>query len=148
MESVVPQERYIDCPYCYHPVSSYEAFCSKCGLEASAEGIEELAQIEEQIFRAINDADGLKLIAIFPFYFSFLSLFYFFMVDRQAIWFNLPLWVSYVYFIIAFVSWHRKYSELVFEPDELEKIRNDKRAALTFIAYSVILGFGLIVLFR
>ena len=148
MESIVPKERYIECPYCFHPISSYKAICAKCGLEVSAEGVEELAQIEEQILDAVYDAGNLKSIASFAFGYSFFNLLYFFLIDREAIWLNVMLWGSYVYFIIAFVKWHQKYSKLVFEPDDLEKIRSDKRAALTFILYSVIVGFGLTVLFR
>lgn len=148
MESIVPKVRYIDCPYCLHPISSSKAICPKCGLEVSAKGVEELAQIEEQISDAVNDAGNLKLIASFPFGYSFVNLIYFFAIDPQAIWLNIPLWGGYVYFAISFVKWQRKYSRLIFNPDDLEKIRRDKRGALTLIVCSMIVGFGLAVLFR
>ena len=147
MESVVPKERYIECPYCHHLISSYEATCRKCGLQADRAGIEELAGIEEQISLAIHDANRLKWAGLSAFLYSFLGVIYFFAIDRQAVWFNLPLWVSYVYFIVSFVKWQRKYSELIFEPEDLENIRNDKKVAWTLIIYSAIVGFGLIFVF-
>jgi hypothetical protein len=148
MESVVPKERYIDCPYCRHPISSYEPVCKKCGLEVNRAGIEELGEIEERISLALNDASRLKWLGSAALWYSFLGIFYFFAIDRQAVWFNVPLWVSYAYFIVSFVKWQRKYSGLIFEAEDLEKIRADKTVAWTLIIYSAISGFGLTFLLR
>lgn len=146
MESVVPKERYIDCPYCHYPISSYEPVCKKCGLEVNRAGIEELARIEEQISLALDGAGNLKILASIPFVFSFINLYYFWL-DPQAVWLNVPFYASCGYFIVSFIKWHWKYSGIIFDPDDLEKIRNDKRVAVTLIAYSMIVGFGL-TLFR
>lgn len=148
MESIVLKERYIECRLCGNTISSSKPICRECGLQASPEGVEELAQIEEQTFQAVNDANSLKLIASTSLTFSMFSIYYYLAIGPQSVWFNLALWVSYVYFVVSFIRWHRKYSKIVFNANDFEKIQKDKRTAWILIICSMISAFGLTVLLR
>lgn len=148
MESIAPKERYAECRLCGNTVSSSKPTCKKCGLETSPEGIENLAQIEEQTFKAINDANSLKLIATASLTFSSFSIYYYIAIGPQSVWFNLALWVSYVYFIVSFIRWNRKYSKIIFDSNDIEKIQKDKRTALFLIICSMVISFGLTILLR
>ncbi len=146
MESIVPKESYIECRLCGNTISSSKPICRKCGLEISPEGVEELAQIKEQIFQAISDANSLKLIASMSLTYSLISICYYLLIGPQSVWFNLALWVSYVYFIVSFIRWHQKYSKIIFDADDLDEIQKDKRAAWILIVWSMISAFGLTIL--
>lgn len=145
MQSITHKDRYTECRLCGTTISSSHPTCKNCGLQASSGGIEEIAETEAQISQAIGEAENLKLIAKISFFFSIINIYYYFAVDPQSVWFNLPLWVSYVYFIVSFVRWKRKHSEIFFNNEELAKLEKEKRQALILIVFSVIIGFGMTI---
>lgn len=145
MRSVVPKEKYAECRLCGTIVSSSKPVCQKCGLQTSSIGIEELAEIDDQISNALSDANSLILLASIAFFLSIGNIFYFFLVDRNAVWFNLPLWISYLYFGISYLKWHKNYSKIIFNNCDFEEIKKAKKKSLIFIGYSMALGFGLLI---
>ncbi|MGI9054459.1 MAG: hypothetical protein ACR2F2_01520 [Pyrinomonadaceae bacterium] len=146
MESITPKESHIVCRLCGTIVHSNHPTCRKCGLEVSSEGIEELAEIEDKTLRAISEAENLKIIASFSIGFSLGSIYYYYLIHPQAVWFNLPLWINYIYFAIAYIRWHRRYADMIFEETDLENIKSAKWNAFILILFSAILAFGLAVL--
>lgn len=146
MESIAPKERFIECRLCGNSVSSTKPVCQKCGLKASSAGIEELAELEEQNLCALNDAYNLRMAASFSLFFSMSNCIYY-LIHPTFIWYNLPLWVSYTYFIWIFVRWHRRYSKLIFPIEYLSKIQSEKNNAFILIFCSFVFGFAVIFFF-
>jgi len=146
MESISPKERFYPCPHCSFSISSNLPKCKRCGLEVSADGVDELARTEAAKIAAITDAKHLKGIS---FLFALLSMGANYVLTGNSI-FVLFLLESWMFGLCAFIwklgRWHQNHSQSYFELDILEEAKKEKKKAIIIFLFS--LGFVAFNVFR
>lgn len=141
MESIKSEENYVFCRFCGGIVYADHPNCKKCGLEMSSEGVTELAEIEEENVKSLDEIYKLRqtssiflLMTIAGFLFSLMLGFSFF--------FHLYFWIAISSIFFNFVGWNNKYAGLNFAIEDIETVKQKKREILFLFFGNLILGLA------
>lgn len=130
MTSILVKDGLIKCPNCSNFIRSSTPKCTKCGLMAGEEGIRELAEIDEQNYLALSDAEDLILFSSAPLTLLIVA----FVLSRFVPEFGVtPVFMAAVGLVIfwwKFFRWNQKYGEIEFPDDSFSEGKQKMKKAL------------------
>ena len=134
--SIIEQERFIECRYCDHLVSSDNPICGNCGLEMSSQGIIELAELEDNESKDFDKIYRLTYLAVFNFTMVFLGIVYIFLGTQT--FFKFFFWLDIVLYVIGYFLWKKTTSEKNFSEKEKQVVNEQLRMFFgTFIITTI-----------
>lgn len=143
--SIVERERFIECRYCDHLVSSENPVCSNCGLEMTSEGITELAKLDEstreESYSRIKRSYILMFIALMSLFFTIIGGLMSYWIENPAP-FKFYFWLGLIVYFLMLVwfNFEPKKNPLHFSKNRFESAY--LRTSLFFIFLSI--SFGIV----
>lgn len=132
--SILSQENFISCPNCTRPVSSMSPTCEKCGLTIGAEGIDELADIEEQNKMALRDALMLRSTAVMSIAGTLLGYWCYRLFPEGLLFLVFIFPASFAIFWFQVIRWHFRHSRITSPNDYFTRALKEKNTAIgTFL---------------
>ncbi len=129
MNSILQKNEFIKCPYCSNLIGSFSPVCSKCGLEASEGGIEELAEIDERNRQALADAENLLMYATAPIVYLGVAYLLEKLIPEASITYTAIAMIPNAMFWWKYLRWHRSYSENPFPDDNFDSAKRTRTVA-------------------
>lgn len=139
--SILEEEKFVECRFCDHLVSSENPICKHCGLEMSSEGIIELAEIEENESKDFDKIYRLTYLAVFNFTSVFVGIVYIFLGVQT--FFKFFFWLSLFLYVAGYFLWKKKTSEKKFSEKEKQVV--NEQLELFFGSFIITTIAGILV---